>query len=302
MRLRAGLLALALVASCALLVKPTQGQNATNPVQCALSSVTTTCTVFLAGNFQPGGSYSCTVDTSGTWSGQLDFNVVGLETAAPGSALPANGGNLISNTTSNGFWTLPVINASQFQVLVDTPGSFTGTANVGIRCAVGMFTTSTVKSASGAGGATPIPTPTNGIYPVAQSSVPWSVACLAAYPCGEPTPIPFPTLGVVQVAAPSATTPVSCATPNCNVAAFQATGTNLHMVFDNATPIPGTTPIPGPTGTTSPWSVAGFTSTTGTPVMPTACNGAPISYKYHLRDHHAAGGKSVWCKVAHLFH
>ena len=223
--------------------------------------------------------------------------------------------------------------------------------------------------AGGGGGATPIPTPTGGIYPVAQASVPWSVTTPAPCstptcnsvvwqgtspwtvntinpslpapqvtwpvttpaPCATPTcnqvvwqgttlwnvntpapyvaptcsalpnapcvqltgapipgttPIPFPTLGVVQQAAPAATTPVSCAAAaNCPVNATQVTspwvvgqttGTNLHVVTDNASPIPGLTPIPFPTGTTNPASVAAFTSSTGTTVMPPGCNSAPI--------------------------
>jgi hypothetical protein len=314
MKLRAGLLCLALIASCALLVKPTQGQSATNPVQCALSSVTTVCTVTLAGNFQAGSSYSCTVDTSGTWSGQLDFNVVGLETAAPGAAIPANGGNQISNTTSNGYWTLGVINASQFQVLVDTPGSFTGTANVGIRCAVGTFMTSAAKSASG-GGSVSIISPVDGSGFV---EVNCETGCGTPAPCATPTcqqvvwpgitPWPVntinPSLPAPQTTWP-VTTPAPCATPTCNQVVWQGTspwvvgqttGTNLHVVTDNASPIPGLTPIPFPTGTTSPLSAAGFTSNTGTPVMPTACNGAPIPINISTATTTLLGANSAGAK------
>jgi hypothetical protein len=275
MRARAAFLALALVASCAMFVRPTRAQvYPPPPVQCALTSSVTTCTVSLAGQYQVGASYSCTVDTSGTWSGQLDFNVVGLETAAPGAAAPANGGNTISNTTSNGYWTLGVINASQFQVLVDTPGSFTGTANVGIRCAVGTFMTSTARSASG-GGNVVIIAPTNAAGQVVVTTpAPVASVFIANTPAVNQGTSPW-----------TVNTPAPCVTPTCFSQVWQGTspwvvgqttGTNLHTVFDNATPIPGTTPIPFPTGTTSPLSAAGFTSNTGTPVMPTACNGSPI--------------------------
>lgn len=73
--------------------------------------------------------------------------------------------------------------------------------------------------------------------PVTQASVPWSVSCLAAYPCGLPTPNPN-----VQP-SPLYTTPVSCAAAaNCPVNASQVTSPWIVN-----TPVPAVTSAAGTT-------------------------------------------------------
>jgi hypothetical protein len=140
----------------------------------------------------------------------------------------------------------------------------------------------------------PAPTVSPGLFPgtvqVCPSTAPAPIN--GVYTCTN-TSSGF--LNTVQAAAPAATTPVSCAAAtNCPVNASQvtspwvvgqATGTNLHMTVDNASPIPVVTPPPGvtlPTATPGGWAgvqpiLYGTGATYVSPICDTFANSAAIS-------------------------
>jgi len=133
----------------------------------------------------------------------LDFVVSGLETPAaaagflPNSTVASNG---VQNTTSNGFWQVPVVNAGQFRVVVDVPGSFTGTANVGIRCMAASYTIGFRRIGPYAV-ATPSPVPSGSLFDHLVCSTP--VSCS---PSAGPSPAIACASCVSTTPAPTATT------------------------------------------------------------------------------------------------
>lgn len=175
--MRAALAVFMALAAVLLLIGRSGAQSLPSPQTCALTSSNTSCTyALITGNY--GTQYAnCTVDSGGTWSGQLDFQIQGLNTPAPASGNQPGSSNTPATTTTNGLWTFSVTNATSLNVIVDTPGSFTGTANVGIRCA-----------------------PSGSAIMTGSRAV--SINCPSgSYPCGLPTPIPTPAFSLTEASA-----------------------------------------------------------------------------------------------------
>jgi hypothetical protein len=145
--------------------------------------------------------------------------------------------------TSGTIYQVTPLNADCIQILPDSTWS-------------GQTVTVTFK-ASGAIAAIPPPGAISSLppvqlvtpVPVTQSSVPWSDACLAVYPCGFPTPIPFPTLGVVPQAACAAAYPCGYPTP----IPFPTLGVVPQAACAAAYPCGYPTPVPQPTVTPGGW-------------------------------------------------
>lgn len=225
-RLRYYLMTLAALGSCSLMLAQAPPVPNIGPVKINLNGASGTtvvpglsgqsyCTVSIDST-STMGSGTVTLKTSND-NGASYFNVTGVPDLGNGS------GASQTITVAGTQLTAPVSGKTNFEVVLSGGSSAAITGN--ILCGNGSGAIASNNSASGSSTVTIVaPTDANGNVkmvqpapsanqPVTQASVPWSISCLAAYPCGLPTPIAFPTLGVVQQAAPLATTPVQPPTP-----------------------------------------------------------------------------------------
>lgn len=222
MKFRALLALVALIASCTVLAQRTHAQGA-NPLACALTSSITTCIMPPVSAYQ-----ACTVDVSGTWTGQLDFVVNGLFTPSPISAFVTNAiTSGVTNTTSNGLWTFSIINAQTFEVLVHNPGAQTGTASVGIKCAPATFNVSGNNGSNTGVTVLNSPNVTASIGPITFAT--WQpVIIQTSVPLTVNTPAPAPTI------SPGLMTGVVMVGPSTAPAAINGTYTNTVDSSGNA--------------------------------------------------------------------